>query len=108
MADFLSHLGKWVKLIKFEAEMSVSALGRLKNHNVPYIHPNSTMFVPMNNYQGGINPWADSPQQQLIHTLKQDGGHLETRMICFSIHVSVRVLGRATMRMHKVTKGRCL
>ena len=33
-------------------------------------------FVPMNNYQGGINPWADSPQQQLIHTFKARGGAL--------------------------------
>ena len=28
--------------------MSVSALGRLKNHNVPHLHPNFTMFMPLN------------------------------------------------------------
>ena len=27
--------------------MGVSALGRLKNHNVPHLHPNFTMFMPL-------------------------------------------------------------
>ena len=31
--------------------MSVSALGRLKNHNVPHLHPNFTMFMPLNRLQ---------------------------------------------------------
>ena len=31
--------------------MSVSALGRLKNHNVPHLHPNSTMFMPLDRLQ---------------------------------------------------------
>ena len=30
--------------------MSVSALGRLKN-NVPHLHPNSTMFMPLDRLQ---------------------------------------------------------
>ena len=47
LADFLSHLGKWVKLIKFEAENEFFALGRLKNHKVPHLHPNSTMLMPL-------------------------------------------------------------
>ena len=28
--------------------MSVSALGRLKNYNVPHLHPNFTIFMPLN------------------------------------------------------------
>ena len=32
-------------------KMSVSALGRLKNHNVPHLHPNFTMFMPLNRLQ---------------------------------------------------------
>ena len=31
--------------------MSVCALGRLKNHNVPHLHPNSTMFMPLDRLQ---------------------------------------------------------
>ena len=31
--------------------MSVSALGRLKNHKVPHLHPNSTMFMPLDRLQ---------------------------------------------------------
>ena len=31
--------------------MSVSVLGRLKNHNVPHLHPNFTMFMPLNRLQ---------------------------------------------------------
>ena len=31
--------------------MSVSAHGRLKNHNVPHLHPNSTMFMPLDRLQ---------------------------------------------------------
>ena len=27
--------------------MSFFALGRLKNHKVPHLHPNSTMFMPL-------------------------------------------------------------
>ena len=27
------------------------ALGRLKNHNVPHLHPNSTMFMPLDRLQ---------------------------------------------------------
>ena len=51
MADFLSHLGKWVKLIKFEAENEFFALGRLKNHKVAHLHPNSTTFMPLDRHQ---------------------------------------------------------
>ena len=51
IADFLSHLGKWVKLIKFEAENEFFALGRFKNHKVPHLHPNSTMFMPLDRLQ---------------------------------------------------------
>ena len=36
--------------------MSVSALGRLKNHNVPHLHPNFTMFMPLNRLQLKICP----------------------------------------------------
>ena len=31
--------------------MTISALGRLKNHNVPHLHPNFTMFMPLNRLQ---------------------------------------------------------
>ena len=31
--------------------MSFFALGRLKNHKVPHLHPNSTMFMPLNRLQ---------------------------------------------------------
>ena len=58
LADFLSHLGKWVKLIKFEAENEFFALGRLQNHKVPHLHPNSTMFMPLDRLQ--LNMYAFS------------------------------------------------
>ena len=32
-------------------KMSFFALGRLKNHKVPHLHPNSTMFMPLNRLQ---------------------------------------------------------
>ena len=32
-------------------KMSFFALGRLKNHNVPHLHPNFTMFMPLNRLQ---------------------------------------------------------
>ena len=32
-------------------KMKFCALGRLKNHNVPYLHPNSTMFMPLDMLQ---------------------------------------------------------
>ena len=31
--------------------MSFFPLGRLKNHNVPHLHPNSTMFMPLDGLQ---------------------------------------------------------
>ena len=31
--------------------MKFFALGRLKNHNVPHLHPNSTMFMPLDRLQ---------------------------------------------------------
>ena len=44
--------------------MGVSALGRLKNHNVPHLHPNFTMFMPLDRLQlkkyafsGKFNVW---------------------------------------------------
>ena len=52
LADFLSHLRKWVKLIKFEAENEFFfALGWLKNHEVPHLYPNSKMFMPLDRLQ---------------------------------------------------------
>ena len=32
-------------------KMKFFALGRLKNHNVPHLHPNSTMFMPLDRLQ---------------------------------------------------------
>ena len=32
-------------------KLSFFALGRLKNHNVPHLHPNSTMFMPLDRLQ---------------------------------------------------------
>ena len=32
-------------------KMSLFALGRLKNHKVPHLHPNSTMFMPLDRLQ---------------------------------------------------------
>ena len=32
-------------------KMSFFALGRLKNHKVPHLHPNSTMFMPLDRLQ---------------------------------------------------------
>ena len=37
IADFLSYLGKWVRLIKFEAEQEILGLKKLR---VPHFHPN--------------------------------------------------------------------
>ena len=38
--------------IKFEVENEIFfSLGRLKNHNVPHLHPNSTMFMPLDRFQ---------------------------------------------------------
>ena len=51
MADFLSHLGKWVKLIKFEAEKEFFCTWKVENQNVPHLHPNSTMFMPLDRLQ---------------------------------------------------------
>ena len=31
--------------------MSFFALGRLKNHKVPHLHPNSTMYMPLDRHQ---------------------------------------------------------
>ena len=31
--------------------MNFFALGRLKDHNVPHLHPNSTMFMPLDRLQ---------------------------------------------------------
>ena len=42
MGQIKSNL--WLKMIFF-------ALGRLKNHNVPHLHPNSTMFMPLDRLQ---------------------------------------------------------
>ena len=42
--------------------MSFFALGRLKNHKVPHLHPNSTMFMPLDRLQlkiqGGFFNWS--------------------------------------------------
>ena len=32
-------------------KMKIFALGRLKNHKVPHLHPNSTMFMPLDRLQ---------------------------------------------------------
>ena len=32
-------------------KMKFFALGRLKNHNVPHLHPYSTMFMPLDRLQ---------------------------------------------------------
>ena len=37
--------------IKLRLKMNFVALGRLKNHNVPHLHPNSTMFMPLDRLQ---------------------------------------------------------
>ena len=44
----LEYGSNWSNL---RLKMSVSALGRLKNHNVPHLHPNFTMFMPLNRLQ---------------------------------------------------------
>ena len=31
--------------------MSISALGRLKNHKIPHLHPNSRTCMPLNRHQ---------------------------------------------------------
>ena len=45
--------------------MSVSALGRLKNHNVPHLHPDFRIFMPVSRLplkiQGDFFNWA-SPE----------------------------------------------
>ena len=54
-ADFWQTL--WViwengsSWLNLRLKMSVSALGRLKNHNVPHLHPNFTMSMPLNRLQ---------------------------------------------------------
>ena len=47
--------------------MSVSALGRLKNHNVPQLHPNFTMFMLL---QGGFIDWS-APKMTRCQPLKE-------------------------------------
>ena len=51
LADFPGHLGKWSNWSNLRLKMSVCALGRLKNHNVPHLHPNFTMFMLLNRLQ---------------------------------------------------------
>ena len=48
LADFLSHLENWSNL---RLKTSVSALWRLKEHTVPHLHPNFTMFMPLDRLQ---------------------------------------------------------
>ena len=38
--------------------MSVFALGRLKNHNIPHLHPNFTMFMPLSRPQLKISAFS--------------------------------------------------
>jgi len=38
--------------------MSFVALGRLQNHKVPHLHPNSTMFMPLDRLQLKINAFS--------------------------------------------------
>ena len=54
MADFLSHLGKWVKLIKFEAENEFFGTWKVEKPQCTtstVLHPNSIMFVPLDRLQ---------------------------------------------------------
>ena len=44
LADFLSHLEKRVKLIKFEAKKGFFGTWKVEK---PHLHPNSTMFMPL-------------------------------------------------------------
>ena len=51
IADVLSHKGNGSDWSNMRLKMSVSALGRFKNHNAPHLHPNFTMFMPLNRLQ---------------------------------------------------------
>ena len=51
LADFLSHWGNRSNWSNLRLKMFFFALGRLKNHNVPHLHPNSTMFMPLERLQ---------------------------------------------------------
>ena len=39
-------------------KMKFFALGRLKNHNVPHLHPNFTMFMPLSRPQLKISAFS--------------------------------------------------
>ena len=51
LADFLSDLGKRVKLVKFEAKHEYLCFGRLENIKIPHIHLKFTICVSLNGYQ---------------------------------------------------------
>ena len=52
IADFRSHLGKWVKLIKIEAlNMGISTLEEKKNHKITHLPPHFTMCTSINRVQ---------------------------------------------------------
>ena len=44
LADFLSHLEKRVKLIKFEAKKGFFGTWKVEK---PHLHPNSTLFMSL-------------------------------------------------------------
>ena len=53
--------------------MKFFALGRLKNHNVPHLHPNSTVFIPLDRLQLKIYAFSgaldlEEPAHTLINT----------------------------------------
>ena len=51
MADFLSHWKNRSNWSNLRLNMSISALGRLKNHKIPRLHPNFRMCMPLNRHQ---------------------------------------------------------
>ena len=55
-------------------KMSFFALGRLKNHKVPHLHPNSTMFMPLDRIQLKIYAFSGKfnvcPKRVLLSWIK--------------------------------------
>ena len=66
LADFLSDLGKRVKLVKFEAKHEYLCFGRLENIKIPHIHLKFTICVWLNGYQFKIKASKKSNWSQVV------------------------------------------
>ena len=58
LADFLSIWENGSNWSNLRLKMSFVAIGRLQNHKVPHLHPNSTMFMPLDRLQLKISAFS--------------------------------------------------